>query len=101
MEVRIDRLRETEAIVAGNQQRAPGADQHDIAAGVDLAAEQRRAGRHLAFLPALAVIATAEHVAAPRSEARREGKGGVSTCRSRWATDHYKTKKQHTTGLDT
>src|SRR3546814_16664257 len=35
MEVRIDRLRETEAIVAGNQQRAPGADQHDIAAGVD------------------------------------------------------------------
>src|SRR3546814_20187231 len=28
-----------------------------------------------------------------RSEARREGKDGVSACRSRWSTYHYKKKK--------
>src|SRR3546814_14980498 len=65
MEVRIDRLRETEAIVAGNQQRAPGPDQHDIAAGVDLAPQPRPAGRPLAFLPALALISTTEHLPPP------------------------------------
>src|SRR3546814_19796715 len=30
----------------------------------------------------------------PRSEERRVGQGGVSTCRSRWTPYHYKKKKQ-------
>src|SRR3546814_17902337 len=30
-----------------------------------------------------------------RSEERRVGKEGVSTCRSRWRTKHSKTKRQH------
>src|SRR3546814_20802574 len=30
-----------------------------------------------------------------RSEERRVGKECVSTCRSRWAPDHYKKKQQH------
>src|SRR3546814_19082187 len=34
-----------------------------------------------------------------RSEERREGKEGVSTCRSRWSRDHSK-KKQKTTYLE-
>src|SRR3546814_16492227 len=35
------------------------------------------------------------HDAPRRSEERREGKEGVSTCRSRWALDNYKkTNKQ-------
>src|SRR3546814_16356770 len=29
-----------------------------------------------------------------RSEERRVGKEGVSTCRSRWSPDHYKKKKR-------
>src|SRR3546814_20198922 len=33
-------------------------------------------------------------LAANRSEERRVGKEGVSPCRSRWAPDHEKTKKQ-------
>src|SRR3546814_18555545 len=35
------------------------------------------------------------HIALPasRSEARRVGKGCVSTCRSRWSPSHYKKKK--------
>src|SRR3546814_19797988 len=34
------------------------------------------------------------HVVGARSEARRVGKEGVSTCRSRWVPDHYKKKKK-------
>src|SRR3546814_21101451 len=33
-----------------------------------------------------------------RSAESRVGKEGVSTCRSRWSTDHYKKKKKHRTG---
>src|SRR3546814_13518823 len=34
-----------------------------------------------------------------RTEERRVGKEGVSTCRSRWSPNHYKTKiKKHYTG---
>src|SRR3546814_18736642 len=36
------------------------------------------------------------HLLGTRSEERRVGKECVSTCRSRWAPDHYK-KKQHQT----
>src|SRR3546814_16592811 len=34
-------------------------------------------------------------VTSNRSEARREGKEGVSTCRSRWSPYHKKKKKQN------
>src|SRR3546814_11281590 len=30
-----------------------------------------------------------------RSDARRVGKGVVSTCRARWSTDHYKKKNKY------
>src|SRR3546814_14296002 len=36
-------------------------------------------------------------VAAHRSEERRVGKGGVSTCRSRWSPCHSKTKNKKKT----
>src|SRR3546814_13970486 len=37
------------------------------------------------------------HDCPPRSEERRVGKGGVSTCRSWWSPYHYKKKKRQTT----
>src|SRR3546814_11131495 len=37
----------------------------------------------------------------PRSEERRVGKEGVSTCRSRWSPYHYKKKQEKTTTLTT
>src|SRR3546814_19970802 len=36
-----------------------------------------------------------DHHGAIRSEERRGGKEGVSTCRSRWSPYHYKKKKKH------
>src|SRR3546814_18594070 len=36
-----------------------------------------------------------------RSEERRVGKEGVSTCRSRWSPSHYKKKKTILDGLST
>src|SRR3546814_11579840 len=40
------------------------------------------------------LMATASGVLQERSEERREGTGGVSTCRSGWTTAHEKKNKQ-------
>src|SRR3546814_14264736 len=60
-----------------------------------------KATNHLCGLPGVHVEAEAVHVtAAPRqrrSEERRVGKEGVSTCRFRWSPYHKKKKNKHQT----
>src|SRR3546814_11785691 len=56
-----------------------------------LASHARRAAHpHVISRP---IRATGAVRGRTRSEGRRLGKGGVSTCRSRWSPSHYKKKK--------
>src|SRR3546814_13624682 len=57
--------------------------EHAVALAQDLPADQQFAGHHV--IQAIGVVAVARQ---ERSEERRVGKEGVSTCRSRWLPYH-------------
>src|SRR3546814_19783030 len=56
--------------------------------------EAARIGYDKGLTDLTSLIQTERAWLATRSEARRVGKEGVSTCRSRWSRDHSKKKKR-------
>src|SRR3546814_11229170 len=54
---------------------------------------EKQRGEKVSLLP-LAQGIDVRVVGGARSEERRVGKEGVSTCRSRWSLSHYKTKQK-------